>query len=327
MAYYGITLRLTDTTVQPLPITFSDVRDGNGDGWYPARIHRAGDYIATNLDGANRVSGTNTLDLAYSSDVALSYTFGTIRKAITLGWVTAQFVFEDAVMAGSNAFTDMGRVDAGWVRWVGDENDNDTITIGNGTVTEVWRAKTAGPGIPATVYDFIRGAGVPATIASFCIAVNASSTLVYAVALGGSVVGLWARALQAVPATHYTLAESTATARTVVSAAAMTGAIAPTMGRMTRGSYTITAADVTSMDPAAANSEICIAATSGATAPTLVSFEVRTSAGVFKSKATIGARLLEFSTQNYGLIVDEAGGGPAVLGAGDVITYLIASAE
>lgn len=220
--------------------------------------------------------------------------------------------FVTGAMLSIQPYEDIGRLGAGWIRWAANSSVGDTITIGG----VVFTAVAAG----AVAFQFNQAGGTAATMTSLAAAVNADSTVARALEIGGDVVALFARTAAG---GNVALAESSAGVRTVVSAATMAGSTAAADRSAVIGSYTILAADVTALDPAVFNGEIAIAAIPSTGTPILLSFEVRTAAGVFRSKATIGARLLQQGANEWALLMDETGG-VGVLAATDTITFMVA---
>lgn len=216
---------------------------------------------------------------------------------------------------------DIGRAPIGYVRFAAATDVADTVTVGAGAA---WTAAAAADH-QNRVYDR-SGATAAACATAFAAMVNdalfpdAYSAVV--LPAGGDTVALVPDLFGVI---NPALAESTGSARTVISGAAMTGVTAPADRSLCYGEYTIMAADVTSMAPApGANQEIPIAGIPSLVAPTLVSFGIRDANGVHKSNATIGARLVQAGAGFYVLAVQEGGAGPAVLAATDVVNFIVA---
>ena len=215
--------------------------------------------------------------------------------------------------AGARPLKVIGTLGTGWYTWDTNPAAGYFLTLG----AESWECVAAAP----AGTQFLRDAGTAAaTMANFVSRVNSDSAVARAVALDSETAAVFARTVGG-----GNLALASTDAGVIASAAAMTGSEAAAEKSVIAGTYAVTAADVTAMAPGGENDEVALRTLNSTVAPILVSFEVRDVNGVFKSKATIGARLLQEGAANeWVLAVREQGAGPAVLAATDVISYLCA---
>lgn len=212
---------------------------------------------------------------------------------------------------------DIGRRSVGYVYISGAIADTDQIGIAGRLYEFDNNAAITGD----VLVDVSGGLGAANAITQLVAAINGdASATVRAIDIGGDVAALYALNTT----TNAALTNPVDAGGVIfVSAANMVGNAAYTVKSIINGSYTITAQDVTTLAPGAANGEIPVAAIDTTSTPTLLAFELRTSVGVFKSKATVGARLAQQGANQWLLIIDEAGGA-AVMAATDVLTFIIA---
>jgi len=212
----------------------------------------------------------------------------------------------------------IGRRAVGWVRFIGGAGSNvaDTVTIDGNVNTAAAVADHAN-----RVYDQSSGTDAGCA-AAFAAMVNdvAYPDDVEALVMpaGGDCVCL----VNTGDFTNPTFAESTGSARTIISAANFVGGTAAADRSIVSGQYIITAADVTCLDPVIENQQIPIANIPSTAAPRLVSLEIRDANGVFRSKATVGATLEQVNANEYVLRLDETGG-VGVLVATDTVNFQV----
>lgn len=271
--------------------------------------------------GANAVAPATPVDPAL---IAGLIPLARVHVTASLAAVTAAQIedlrcrgFAEPVSLAFEPVRDVGRLPVGWVRFVAaGVNALDTITVTTGGIAQVW---TATAGAPATNLEWQRSAVNGANDATaFAARVNLngqSNVRAVNMAVGGAV-GVVALFTKRIDVGNPALAESTAGARQIVSAAAFTGSTLSSDKLLCRGEYTVTAADVATWI-AAGTPEIGIAAVPSTGQPVLTSFNIQV-AGVFRSTATVSAIFRQSGVNEWVLAVEDAG---AVMSAADVITF------
>lgn len=208
----------------------------------------------------------------------------------------------------SKIVKDLGDLACGAVRFAGAANVADTITIGG---TEVWTASAGGAG--AGEYDQSGGTEASCAI-SLAAKINAlPGSLVYAARTGKTVL-LFPKT---VAAGNLALAESTAGARTIVSAAAMVGSLA---ARVTQLSYlrrTINAVDATAL---AAGEEIALGAVDTTTEPRILGYCIADSTGGLATPANLSMVARQGGAGQWVIALADSA---AVLSDTDVVTVTI----
>lgn len=206
---------------------------------------------------------------------------------------------------------DLADLAVGYVRFAAATNVADTITVG---AAEVWTASAGGAG--AREYDQSGGTAA-ACATSLAAKINGDATSQVRAVRSGDTVLLFAKLASA---GNLALAEDTAGARTVVSAAAMVGSKAAAVTSRSIVEYALTAADVTTMAPApGVAQEIVVGAFASTTQPKLLGHSFRTAAGDFYSPATLRLVFEQQGANEWVLKLSERGA-VAVLAATDIVT-------
>lgn len=220
-----------------------------------------------------------------------------------------------------NGVIEGSRPGVGYVRFAANVDPVSVDTISIGAPAEVW---TVAAGAPATDWEYTVGLDAAASATSFAARVNANagSAVRALVGAGGTEVVLFPKL---VATGDLALAESTSEARTVVSAAAMTGSHAAAGRTFHVGSYTVTAADVTTMAPGGAAGEVPVAVF-GTALPILGPVTVLTSTGAFRTWGAglsyPGFRLLQQGANEFVLLMKEAGAAGS-LSADDTVRFCV----
>lgn len=233
-----------------------------------------------------------------------------------------------------------GQLPVGYIRMTGNGIDVDTVTLTRTedgvTITRIYELDTAAV---ATItagrvrVDISAAATAAATVTALVAAINGDASRVCeALDVGGDVVALVFLPSGATGGTAMgrgegslvitaTLAETLTNG--IVSAAAATGGEARVNADLYRGTYTVTAADVTSL-ASAVGTEIVIGAMNTTAAPLLYSFIVlRGANGAIVSPNTIEPRIAQINTNRYALMIQDDS---VVLQNADIIRWIALAA-
>jgi hypothetical protein len=266
--------------------------------------------------GAETINGAANITLDDAGDVIVVRATATewtiIKAAGSLSADLADGAVTAAKMATGGDKFDQGRVCVGYFYLTASAADTETVTI-NSRVYEFDTDSTTTGDVDV---DINADQTADAACTALVTAVNADAArVVDAVAMAGNHDGNAGVMLvaKAVGATNYTLA--TTAGNGVVSAAALTGAKAVADTLLYPFTYTVTAADVTLLADANADS-VAVAGFASTTEPTLNSLVITTSGGWTVPVVTTVFTWLQANSNFWILVVDDSA---ATLTAGDVI--------